>query len=111
LDLIALTFAGALRDYGGGVSTVQGALVARARSFVESRLGDPALSAATVAAALGISQGYLHRLFHATGTTIGDHIRERRFARCRAQLAYPLHAGEHVTEIALRWGFNDMPHF
>jgi AraC-like DNA-binding protein len=111
LDLIALTFAGALRDYGGAGSTVQSALVARARSFIEARLGDPALSAATVAAALGISQGYLHRLFHGAGTSVGEYVRDRRFERCRAELADPLHEGEHVTEIALRWGFNDMPHF
>jgi AraC-like DNA-binding protein len=111
LDLIALTFAGALRDFGGGGSTVQSALVARARSFIDSRLADPSLSVATVAAALGISPGYLHRLFQATGRSVGDHIRERRFERCRAELADPLHAREHITEIALRWGFNDMPHF
>jgi AraC-like DNA-binding protein len=111
LDLIALTFAGALRDFGGAGSTVQSALVARARLHIEARLGDPALSAATVAAALGISQGYLHRLFHGAGSSVGDHIRDRRFERCRAELADPLHAAEHVTEIALRWGFNDMPHF
>ena len=111
LDLIALTFTGALRDYGGAGSTVQSALVARARSFIETRLGDPALSVANVAAALGISPGYLHRLFHDSGTSVGDHIRECRFERCRAELADQLHAGEHITEIALRWGFNDMPHF
>jgi len=43
--------------------------------------------------------------------SVGDHIRERRFERCRTELADPLHAREHITEIALRWGFNDMPHF
>jgi AraC-like DNA-binding protein len=111
LDLIALTFTGALRDYGGPGSTVQSALIARARSFIEARLGDPSLSVGSIAAALGISPGYLHRLFHGAGTSVGDHIRERRFERCRAELADPLHASEHVTEIALRWGFNDMPHF
>jgi AraC-like DNA-binding protein len=42
---------------------------------------------------------------------VGTHIRRRRLERCRAELADPLHAGERVTEIALRWGFNDMPHF
>ncbi len=111
IDLIALAFAGTLRDYGGGGSTVQCALIARARQLVEARLGDPALSAGSVAAMLGISAGYLHRLFHAEGETVGEYIRSRRLERCRRELADPLHAGERITEIALRWGFNDMPHF
>jgi AraC-like DNA-binding protein len=111
MDLIALTFAGAARDFAGAGTTVQAALVARAKRCIEARLGDPALSAARVAETLGVSAGYLHRLFHAAGTTMGAEIRARRLERCRAELADPLHAGERITEIALRWGFNDMPHF
>ncbi|HEY7608109.1 MAG TPA: helix-turn-helix domain-containing protein [Alphaproteobacteria bacterium] len=111
MDLIALTFAGAARDFAGAGTTVQAALVARAKRCIETRLADPALAAGEIAAALGVSPGYLHRLFHAAGTTVGSHIRARRLERCRADLADPLHAGERITEIALRWGFNDMPHF
>ncbi len=111
MDLIALTFTGAARDFAGAGSTAQAALVARAKHVIEARLADPALGPEDVAAALGVSSGYLHRLFHVAGTTVGTHIRCRRLERCRAELADPLHAGERVTEIALRWGFNDMPHF
>jgi len=111
MDLIALTFTGAARDFAGSGTTVQAALVARAKHCIEARLADPALTAAEVAAALGVSVSYLHRLFHAAGTTVGAAIRARRLERCRAALADPLRAGERITEIALRWGFNDMPHF
>jgi AraC-like DNA-binding protein len=111
MDLIALTFTGAARDFAGAGTTVQAALVARAKRCIEAQLADPALSAAHVATALGVSAGYLHRLFHEAGTTVGAVIRARRLERCRAELADPLHAGERITEIALRWGFNDMPHF
>ncbi len=109
VDLIALSFAAAQPAPGG--STARRALLARAMQIVETHLHDPALAPADVAAMLGISVGYLHRLFQAIGSSVSLHIREQRLARCREQLDSPLHAGEHITEIALRWGFNDLPHF
>ena len=111
IDLIALAFSGAARDFGGAGTTVQAAQVARAKRVIEARLADPALDTAGVAAALGVSEGYLHRLFHTSGTTVGAFIRQRRLERCRDDLADPMRAGERVTEIALRWAFNAMPHF
>ena len=79
--------------------------------FVDSHIEDAALSPAHVARALGISVGYLHRLFQSVEASVSGYIRERRLARCREDLASALHAGEHITEIALRWGFTDLPHF
>jgi AraC-like DNA-binding protein len=111
VDLIALAFSGAARDFGGAGTTVQAALVARAKRCIELRLTDPGLGAATVAAALSVSERYLHRLFHTAGITVGSYIRRRRLERCRNDLADPMRTGERITEIALRWGFNDMPHF
>jgi len=111
LDLIALTFAGAQQALGDQTSTARRVLLVRAMQVIDARLHDPALAPADIAAALGISAGYLHRLFQAVGTSISGHIREQRLAHCREQLGSPLHAGEHITEIALRWGFNDLPHF
>ena len=111
VDLIALAFSGAARDFGGCGTTVQTALVARAKRYIEQRLADPALGADAVAAALGVSERYLQRVFHAAGITVGSYIRRRRLERCRDDLADPIRAGERVTEIALRWAFNAMPHF
>jgi AraC-like DNA-binding protein len=111
MDLIALAFTGAARDFAGAGTTVQAASVARAKRIIEARLADPALSPGIVAEALGVSPGYLHRLFHTAGTTVGAYVRQRRLERCRDDLADPLRAGERITEIALRWGFNDPAHF
>ena len=111
MDLIALAFAGAARDFSGSGTTVQAASVARAKRIIEARLADPALAPGAVAEALGVSSGYLHRLFATGETTVGAYIRQRRLERCRDDLADPLRAGERITEIALRWGFNDLPYF
>jgi len=48
--------------------------------------------------------------FAETGGTIAAHIRARRLARMRADLADPRLAGRTVTEIALAWGFSDPAH-
>jgi AraC-like DNA-binding protein len=111
IDLIAFTFSAALNDAHPSASTARRMLLMRAIQFVDAHIHDPALAPADVAAALGISVGYLHRLFQGAGTSVGGHIRERRLEGCRDQLGSPLHAGEHITEIAMRWGFNDLPHF
>jgi AraC-like DNA-binding protein len=111
IDLIALAFTDEIKSFAGDAGTVRRALVLRAVRFVDSRLADPALSAVAVAAALGVSAGYLQHVFQAAGMTVGGHIRRRRLERCRDDLADPLHADEQIAEIALRWGFRDMPHF
>lgn len=111
IDLVALTFSAERRKFCGTSTTVRRALVMRARRFVEARLADPRLSAGMVARTLGVSIGYLQHAFQAAGTTLGAHIRRRRLERCRDDLADPQRAGEKVSEIAMRWGFNDMPHF
>lgn len=111
VDLIAFTIAAALHHADHSASTARRVLLARAMQYVASHIHDSALAPADVAAALGISVGYLHRLFQGVETSVSGHIRERRLAGCRDQLASKLHAGEHITEIAMRWGFNDLAHF
>ena len=111
INLIALAFTDEIKRFAGDDSTVRRALAMRAMTFIENRLADPRLSAAAVAAALGVSTGYLQHVFQAAGTTVGAHVRRRRLERCRDDLADPLRAREQIAEIAMRWGFGDMPHF
>lgn len=111
VDLIALAFAGESRNFGGCGSTVRRALVIRATQFIDAHLGDPELCGETVAASLGISLGYLQHLFQAAEMTVGGYARRRRLEHCRNDLADPMRGGELVSEIAMRWGFRDMPWF
>jgi AraC-like DNA-binding protein len=111
IGLIALAFTDDLRKFAGDAGTVRRALILRAMQFIAWHLADPGLSATVVAAALGVSTGYLQHAFQGAGTTVGAEIRRRRLERCRDDLADPLRAGEHIGEIALRWGFRDIPHF
>jgi AraC-like DNA-binding protein len=111
LDLLA-TALEATPEAGAAVfSRGSAALLTRIGTFLRERLADPALDPACVAAAHGISVRHVHRLFHESGDTIAAAIRRGRLDRCRADLADPRQRARSITEIALRWGFNDSAHF
>lgn len=78
---------------------------------IEALLSDPGLSPSKLAAAHNISTRHLHRLFKHAGTSFGEYVRARRLARCQTDLADQRLTALPVTEIALRWGFNDSSHF
>ncbi len=90
------------------------ALRAAARCFIEDHLADPGLGAARVAAATGISERHLSRVFAADGTTIPRHVLSRRLQLGYAMLADP--AGEAgtgltVADVAARCGFASATYF
>jgi AraC-like DNA-binding protein len=76
-----------------------------------SRLGDPSLSPASVAAAHYLSTRQLHRLFAREGTTFGAWVREERLGGCRRDLADPRLREVPVAELAARWGYRSAAHF
>lgn len=87
------------------------ALLNRVQDYIVANLDDPALSAASLAAAFRFSPRYLHRLFEDFGITVGAWIRQRRLAACRSDLSNRAMAGYNVTQIAMRHGFADSSHF
>lgn len=66
------------------------------------------LTPAIVAAAHGISVRTLHRMFQATGESVGEVIRRRRLEFARRDL---LTTDDSVAIIAHRWLFADSSHF
>ena len=86
---------------------------AAAKSFIEDHLTDPALGAAWIASAVGISERQLSRVFAADGTSIPRHILHRRLRLAHALLAEPACGGDRdaVADIAARCGFTSAAHF
>jgi AraC-like DNA-binding protein len=105
LDLVAL-----LAGARSAARTV--AHRAAARSYIEEHLTDPNLGAGQVAAAIGISERQLSRVFAADGTSVPRHILSRRL-----QLAYSLlsheaaGADQTVADAAARCGFTSVTYF
>ncbi|MGK5531827.1 helix-turn-helix domain-containing protein [Streptomyces sp. URMC 129] len=85
----------------------QRVLFLRVQAFIRRHLGDPELSAGTIAAAHHISVRYLHRLFQQHQLTVHGWMRRQRLEGCRRDLADPVLGAAPVNEIARRWGFTD----
>lgn len=83
----------------------------RVRYYIEDHLPDFELRAANIAAAVGISQRYVHRLFEDDGETLGEFIQRRRLESSALVLKDPAQHNRSVTEIAFAFGFCDPSFF
>lgn len=92
-------------------STHRSALLYRLKAHIRSNLADPDLSLPETAAALGISPRYVNDLLADEDTSFQRHVLAERLAQCRRDLASPVLAHRHISEIAFAWGFNDLSHF
>ena len=84
---------------------------AAARSYIEDHLTSPALSAEQVAAAIGLSERQLSRVFAAEGVSVPRHILTRRLALAYSLLSSPRSAPQTVADIAARCGFTSAAYF
>jgi AraC-like DNA-binding protein len=78
---------------------------------IETRLADPELSAAAVAAQVGVTPRYVHLLLEETGRTFSRHVLERRLARAVELLRDPGQSDRKISDLALEAGFADLSHF
>jgi AraC family transcriptional regulator, positive regulator of tynA and feaB len=80
-------------------------------AFCRQNLHDAELSPQRVADHFGISLRTLHLRFKQIGQTFGRWVLDNRLAACRAALRDQNQRGLNISEIAYRWGFNDLSHF
>ncbi|HEY0851677.1 MAG TPA: helix-turn-helix domain-containing protein [Bradyrhizobium sp.] len=83
----------------------------RVKRFIDVNLDDSHLSLDRVAAAIGCSKRYLHKLFDGEADTLNAYIWQRRLERIRQDLADPAFADHSITEIAFGRGFSSSTHF
>ncbi|MFD5268113.1 helix-turn-helix domain-containing protein [Streptomyces sp. NPDC058335] len=111
-DLLS-TLAEELLDTDPRAVSVSGAetILDRIKASIETRIGEPELSPRMIADEHHISLRYLHKLFHAQGTTVIGWVRQRRLEGCSAELARPGAAHLTISAVAARWGFTSPSHF
>ena len=80
-------------------------------AFCRQNLHDPDLSPQRVADHVGISVRTLHLRFQEIGQSFGRWVLQSRLEACRLALLDANQRALNISEIAYRWGFNDLSHF
>jgi AraC-like DNA-binding protein len=109
-ERVLLELVGALTDEGRRVDLPAAHRVA-ARTYIERRLADPGLSAAQVAAAVGISTRHLSRVFAEDGTSLPKYVLTRRLETAQALLQKPEATSMTIAQVARDCGFASAAHF
>lgn len=95
-----------------GRTTLHGTtMLDRARTLIGAELANPTLRVSSVATSLQISTRHLSGLFAAQGSTVAQHIVDRRMERAALLLAEPAAARRQVASIARACGYEDAAHF
>jgi len=92
-------------------SRTQAVTLREIKRHVEQRLADPALNASAIAQGVGLSPRYINALFEQEQQSLMRYVLQRRLERCHQAIAQRLTTGLTVSQIAFRWGFNDLSHF
>jgi AraC-like DNA-binding protein len=91
--------------------TQREALKDRIRQHVALHLGDPGLNVVQIATALNCSKRHLYNAFADEPHTLASYIQHRRLDACLHELQKTGSVATPITDIALRWGFNNLSHF
>jgi len=110
LDLFTLALVG-VRPQSFNLSRSRSLSLSRVKDFVERHLADPTLDTAMVATGVGLSARYINDLFKDERTSLIRYVWQRRLECCRRDMLDLAHRGHRVSDIAFRWGFNDLSHF
>lgn len=110
LDFLTMSFA-AIRPQHYALSRNGSLTLSHVKLYVEQHLADINLSPKIVAEAVGLSPRYINMLFEAENTSLMRYVLSRRLQRCYDDLIKPNHQYRRVSDIAFKWGFNDVSHF
>ncbi|MBB5913155.1 AraC-like DNA-binding protein [Nocardia transvalensis] len=95
----------------GGPATQLAHVETTARRYIHDHAGDPHLTVARIAAALGWSVRQIQLAFHTAGTTPSEAIREERLRLARDRLRSPAYRQRSIADIASDLGFGSASSF
>ncbi|MCF6252108.1 MAG: helix-turn-helix domain-containing protein [Methylococcaceae bacterium] len=72
---------------------------------------DSNLNPTKISNAIGLSSRYINILLNQEDTSLMRYIWQHRLEKCRNDLLDRIRCGDRISDIAFRWGFNDLSHF
>jgi AraC-like DNA-binding protein len=111
LDLVALSLSRRSRAQTAEAASFADATWLSLQRAIHGRLRKPGLTVSAVAASVGISERYVHKLMERSGTTFSDYVMARRLDGAAADLRDPASCEQEIGSIAFDWGFSDLSHF
>ncbi len=79
--------------------------------YISHNISSADLTPTSTAKQFGISTRYVHKLFAASNTTFGAHVVAKRLDHIRGDLLSPGCRNQPISNLAYRWGFNDLSSF
>ena len=110
VHLISLVLFDYSRDLMNSHFSARQARRDRIKAHVLQNLRDPDLNIAKVAASLGCSIRYIHKVFEPEGISLSGYIWRERLLHCYEELSN-CKVHDSITQIAFSWGFNSSSHF
>ena len=80
------------------------------KGFIKDNLRNRRLGPAMIAQAFGVSTRYVHKIFANDSLTVNRYIQSVRLDASHRSLIDPRFASFSITDIAVYWGFYDLPH-
>lgn len=110
LDLLAM----ALSERASGQvpkGSKRVALLFRIKDYIQQNLRDSEFCQAQVCQYFGVSARYINSLFQQEQTSFGRYLLATRLQQCADALRDTALSQARISDIAYRWGFNDMAYF
>lgn len=81
------------------------------KKYISENIQDFELTPALIASHHGISTRYLHTLFKFEGESVSNRIKTLRIEGCKTDFSRESEARLYISDIAYKWGFNDLSTF
>ncbi len=110
LDLLTLALT-SVRPQDFTLSRSRSISLNQVKDFVERHLSNSAMNTTMIANGVRLSPRYINELFSDEDASLMRYVWRRRLENCRKDMLNPAHIGHRISDIAFRWGFNDLSHF
>ncbi|MCA1535910.1 helix-turn-helix domain-containing protein [Bradyrhizobium sp. NBAIM03] len=111
IELVAVSLSRSSRLHAAEAESLADATTLAVKRAIHRRLRQPGLAVADVAAAVGISERYVHKLLARSGSGFTDYVIDHRLDGAARDLRNPTMAEHAIGAIAFDWGFSDLSHF